>query len=62
MRVPNTGLDAEMRRFVRDGYRLAERLMRSYRDPEPRLIAAARSLLASANQAALGLYRAVVRD
>jgi hypothetical protein len=57
MRVPNTGLDPEMRQIIRDGYRLAERLMRDHRDPEPGLVARARALLAPL----LGLYRAVLR-
>ena len=55
MRVPNTGLDAEMRQIIRDGYRFAERLMRDYRDP-PGFF---EKLVADARQTALGLYRAV---
>ena len=57
MRVPNTGLDAEMRQIIRDGYRFAERLMRDYRDP-PGLI---EKFVADSRQMALGLYRAFVR-
>lgn len=59
MRVPNTGLDPELRRIVSDGYRLAERLMRNYRDPEPGLMTA---LLTAGQQAILGFYRAVLRS
>jgi hypothetical protein len=58
MRVPNTGLDVETRQIIREGYRLAERLMRTYRDPEPpRLVTAARTLLATVT----GLYRTGLR-
>jgi len=33
MRVPSIGLPLEERRIVREGYRLAERMLRDYRDP-----------------------------
>ena len=33
MRVPNTGLPLDERRIVREGYRLAERMLADYRDP-----------------------------
>jgi len=33
MRVPNTGLPADERRIVAEGYRIAERMLRDYQDP-----------------------------
>jgi hypothetical protein len=33
MRVPSFGLPLDERRIVREGYRLAERLLADYRDP-----------------------------
>ena len=33
MRVPSVGLSLEERRIIREGYRLAEHLLRDYRDP-----------------------------
>jgi hypothetical protein len=33
MRVPSVGLPLDERRIVREGYRLAERMLRNYRDP-----------------------------
>ena len=33
MRVPSIGLPLDERRIVREGYRLAERMLRDYRDP-----------------------------
>ena len=47
---------------MREGYRLAESLLRDYRDPPPGLIATIGSRLAGCRQAVLGLYRAVARD
>jgi hypothetical protein len=61
IRVPATGLTLEERRIVREGYRLAEQLLRDYRDP-PSLVATVGSLLSRCRQAVLGLYRGLVRD
>lgn len=33
MRVPSIGLTLDERRIVREGYRIAERMMANYRDP-----------------------------
>lgn len=33
MRVPSTGLPLDERRIVREGYRLAERMLAGYDDP-----------------------------
>ena len=33
MRVPSIGLPLDERRIVREGYRLAERMLRDYQDP-----------------------------
>jgi hypothetical protein len=38
MRVPSIGLPLDERRIVREGYRLAERMLANYEDP-PRLTA-----------------------
>lgn len=46
---------------MREGYRLAEQLLRDYRDP-PSLVATVGSLLSRCRQAVLGLYRGLVRD
>lgn len=61
MRVPNTGLDAETRAIMREGLRLAESLLRDYRDP-PTLSDAIGAWLGHWRDATLGLYRALVRN
>ena len=61
MRVPNTGFCLEERLIVREGYRLAERLLRDYRDPPDGLALAISNWLAGCRRALLNLYR-VVRD
>lgn len=33
MRVPSIGLPLDERRIVREGYRIAERMLDNYRDP-----------------------------
>jgi hypothetical protein len=45
MRVPSIGLPLDERRIVREGYRLAERMLANYQDP-PGLITTARLWLA----------------
>ena len=47
---------------MREGYRLAESLLRDYRDPPPGPVAAIGSWLARCHQAVLGLYRGLARD
>jgi hypothetical protein len=59
IRVPATGLTLEERRIVEEGYRLAELLLRDYRDPPPGPIAIIGSGLARCRQAVLGLYRVI---
>ena len=61
IRVPATGLTLEERRIVREGYRLAEYLLRDYRDP-PSLVETIGSSVARCRQAVLDLYRGVARD
>jgi hypothetical protein len=61
MRVPNTGLDREMRAIVREGYRLAERLLRDHRDP-PGLFETIGNWLAHCRTTILGLYRSLARS
>jgi hypothetical protein len=46
MRVPSVGLTLEERRIIREGYRLAEHLLRNYRDP-PGLIEVIRQWMAN---------------
>lgn len=46
IRVPSVGLTLDERRIVREGYRLAEHMLRNYRDP-PGLLAMARHWLSS---------------
>jgi len=60
MRVPSTGQPLDERRIVREGYRLAERMMANYRDP-PGLIETLAIWLASARQTARTAFRAVLR-
>ena len=45
MRVPSIGLPLDERRIVREGYRLAERMLAGYQDP-PSLAATVRTWLA----------------
>ena len=59
MRVPNTGLDMELRQIVAEGYRLAEHLLRDHRDPASSLALMFGNGLVALRQMALGLYRAV---
>jgi hypothetical protein len=61
MRVPDTGLDAETRAIVREGYRLAEAMLRDYRDP-PTLADTLGNWLMRCRAATLDLYRALARN
>lgn len=62
MRVPSIGQPLDERLIVREGYRLAERLMRDYQDPPSSLVVVTRYLLRSYRQMLRGLYQAFVRD
>ena len=62
MRVPSIGLPLDERLIVREGYRLAERLMRDYQDPPSGLVVATRYLLAAYRHMLRGLHQAFVRD
>lgn len=61
MRVPSIGLPLDERLIVREGYRLAEKMMANYRDP-PSTIEIVQSWLNSFGRAAAGLYRGLSRD
>lgn len=62
MRVPSTGLSLHDRRIVREGYRLAERLLRDYRDPPLGLIPWARHWLEVGRDTVQALYRDLIRN
>ena len=61
MRVPSIGQPLDERRIVREGYRLAERMLANYQDP-PSLLESLRSWLITSHQRLRGLYRAMLRD
>lgn len=61
MRVPSIGLPADERRIVREGMRLAERMLANYQDP-PTLTQVVRSWLVNCRQALLGTHRGYGRD
>lgn len=61
MRVPSVGLTLEEYRIVREGYELAEHLMRDYQDP-PGPVARFGNWLADCRRMALDFYRVVARD
>jgi hypothetical protein len=61
MRVPSVGLSLEERRIVREGYRLAEHLLRDYRDP-PGLIDVIRQWIANISALASTPSRSRRRD
>ena len=46
IRVPSVGLTLDERRIVREGYRLAEHMLRNYQDP-PSMLAMASHWLSS---------------
>jgi hypothetical protein len=54
MRVPSIGLTLDERRIVREGYRLAEHLLRNYRDPPRGLATFLRGWRANCRAALLG--------
>ena len=55
MRVPSIGLKLDERLIIREGYRIAEHMMRNYRDP-PTFVEIVTQWLASARQTMRGLY------
>ena len=61
MRVPSIGQPLDERRIVREGYRLAERMMANYQDP-PGLLELLTICLATARQRLRGVYQAMLRD
>ena len=61
MRVPSIGLPLDERRIVREGYRLAERMLANYQDP-PSLLTVLRGWWADSIQAVVGLCRALLRS
>ena len=60
MRVPSIGLPLDERRIVREGYRIAEHMMRDYQDTG--MVASATRLVADLRAMALGLYRTIIRN
>ena len=61
MRVPSIGLPLDERRIVREGYRIAERMMANYQDP-PSVLATIHSWLAASRETMSALYRSVLRN
>ena len=61
MRVPSIGLPLDERRIVREGYRLAERMMANYQDP-PSLVTTIRRILLTSVHSMYDLYRSLLRD
>ncbi|MGV8834383.1 MAG: hypothetical protein ACOH2N_20650 [Devosia sp.] len=59
MRVPSIGLPLDERRIVREGYRIAERMMANYQDP-PGLLTKMGNWLAECRQLARGFYQTLV--
>jgi len=62
MRVPSIGLTLEERRIVREGYQLAERLLRNYQAPPTGFSGLISKELAECRQMAITFYRALVRS
>tara|TARA_R110002124_G_scaffold114535_51_gene269752 strand:+ start:3397 stop:3582 length:186 start_codon:yes stop_codon:yes gene_type:complete len=61
MRVPTIGQPLDERRIVREGYRIAERMLADYRDP-PGLIEIAATWLSMWRQRVLEAFRVIIRD
>ena len=61
MRVPSIGLPLDERRIVREGYRLAERMLRDYRDPSPGPVEMIGQWVIDFCQMGLGLCRTLLR-
>lgn len=63
MRVPSIGLTLDERRIVREGYQVAEAMLRDYEDPPASLLATTiGQWLAAGRRALNGLRRALIRD
>ena len=61
MRVPSIGQPLDERRIVREGYRIAERMLANYQDP-PSLLETLATWLSTSHQRLRVLYRAMLRD
>jgi|GEM_PF-1534941 hypothetical protein len=61
MRVPSIGLPLDERRIVREGYRLAERLLAGYQDP-PGLLETLGQWLTASRQRLRGVYQSMLRN
>lgn len=61
MRVPSIGLPLDERLIVREGYRLAEKMMANYREP-PGVIEMVRAWLGRCGQTLATRYRSLSRD
>ena len=61
MRVPSIGEPLDERRIVREAYRIAEHMMRDYREP-PGLSARLAMQIANCRQMLLDIYRGMVRS
>jgi hypothetical protein len=62
MRVPSIGLPLDERRIVREGYRLAERMLRDYQDPPAGPIPVIQHWLAGCRRLLRDLNRSPERD
>lgn len=61
MRVPSVGLSHDERRIIDEGYRLAEEMLRDYRDPPPLPVRMFNDALTACRRALRELQRALVR-
>lgn len=62
MRVPSIGLPLDERRIVREGYLLAQRMLRNYEDPPTGLIPPLRLWLEGCRQMLRGFSRSLGQD
>ena len=60
MRVPSVGLPLDERRIIREGYRLAERMLADYRDP-PGVIETISQWLSECRQTARQFFQVIGR-
>jgi hypothetical protein len=60
MRVPSIGLPLDERRIVREGYRLAERMMRNYQD-KPGFGTSLAHAIRDAGQSLISIFRTLLR-
>jgi hypothetical protein len=61
MRVPSVGLTPDEREIVEEGYRLAERMLRDYKDPPSGIVVAMTSVINAFRQTMTSLYRTLVQ-